>query len=115
MPVMQLKLQGNALAQQGKFADARELYKQALEVSPTHMVYKLHSNLSLVALSADDPTEAIAQAQQALECAPEDFTTVRPVPLGLLLHALGRLTVEWTEWMFRVLQKNHFIACCRPR
>lgn len=74
---MQLKLQGNALAQQGKLADARVMYLNALELAPVHMEYKLRSNMSLLALSAGDPTEAISQARKVLDIAPEDFTTVR--------------------------------------
>jgi hypothetical protein len=61
---------------------------RALEIAPAHTAYKLHSNLSLVALSAGDPAEAISQAQRALDLAPEDFTTVSPClhPLPPLLR-----------------------------
>lgn len=73
----QLKLQANALAGQGKLESARDIYMRALELAPPHIEYKLHSNMSLLALSSGDTTEALAQAQKALELAPQDFTTVR--------------------------------------
>jgi tetratricopeptide (TPR) repeat protein len=80
-----MKMQGNSLAQQGKFADARDMYMRALEIAPSSAAYKLHSNLSLVALSAGDPAEAISQARKALDLAPDDFTTVLSLIHGLFL------------------------------
>jgi tetratricopeptide (TPR) repeat protein len=87
----QLKLQGNELAANGDYARARGKYLEALESAPEHIAYKLHSNLSLLALTTGDLESAIAEAQEALRLAPSDFTTVSP-PSHCCANVLAHIT-----------------------
>lgn len=74
---VQLRLRGNNLAAQGHLAEALEAYREALQHAPSALAYKIHSNMSLLALTSGDVASAVSAAATALEQAPRDFTTVR--------------------------------------
>lgn len=81
---VQLRLRGNHLAAQGQLAEALEAYREALHHAPSTLAYKIHSNMSLLALTSGDVASAVSEASKALQEAPRDFTTVRlPCSQGL--------------------------------
>lgn len=74
---MQLRLRGNDLAAKGQYDEALQVYQEALQHVPAALAYKLHSNMSLLALTSGDVATALSEASVAMEEAPSDFTTVR--------------------------------------
>ena len=70
----QLRLQGNALAERGKVAEAEALYTQALEVGAPRGAHLALANRSAVRLQRGDTAGALADALAAQADGPADWT-----------------------------------------
>lgn len=92
---VQLRLRGNDLAAKGQYDKALESYREALQHAPAALAYKIHSNMSLLALTSGDVATALSEASRAMEEAPSDFTTVRILSHSPL--AIDSAPVLWHE------------------
>ena len=75
---LQLRLEGNDLANAGQLDEALAKYTQALELAPQQLHHKLHSNIALLQHVRGDAAASLQAAEAAVACAPADWTTVRP-------------------------------------
>ena len=83
---LQLRMDGNALAQAGELEDALAKYTEALALAPPEMQHKLHSNISLLQLSRGDAHASLRAAEASVACAPPDWSTVRLMHFCPMLH-----------------------------
>jgi hypothetical protein len=83
---MQLRLDGNELAQSGEMAVALAKYEQGGALAPEHMRHKLHSNIALLHLSLGDAEASRMAAEAAVASAPPDWSTVGTSVATSMLH-----------------------------
>ena len=74
---VQLRMEGNELAQAGNATGALEKYSAALECAPAALRHLVLSNVSLVKLNGGDAAGALQAAEEAIAIGPTDWTTVR--------------------------------------
>lgn len=84
----ELRILGNAAAQNNDLTGAIGLYTKALEINPTHGVHLILSNRSLARLSLGDIEGAIEDARKCCKCCPDSFTTAA-VRMADALFAFG--------------------------
>lgn len=72
----QLRLEGNNKARNGQLRQAEDIYTQAIQLDVKETLHLLYSNRSGVRLTIGNKDGALDDALFAIECSPDNFTTV---------------------------------------